>query len=79
MNQNLKNKLQTPLNKPVTKVVLGWTQGRADIPIWDEICIWAIEQFGLPGTRFEWHPGEDNMEFYFYDERDAIHFELRWG
>jgi hypothetical protein len=79
VNQNLKNKLQTPLNKPVTKVVLGWTQGRADIPIWDEICIWAIEQFGLPGTRFEWHPGEDNMEFYFYDERDALHFELRWG
>jgi len=79
VNQNLKNKLQTPLNKPVTKVVLGWTQGRADIPIWDEICMWAIEQFGLPGTRFEWHPGEDNMEFYFYDERDAIHFELRWG
>ena len=47
--------------------------------MWDEICIWTIEQFGLPGSRFEWHPKEDNMEFYFYDECDAIHFELRWG
>jgi hypothetical protein len=47
--------------------------------MWDEICMWAVETFGLPGERFEWHPAEDNMEFYFYDERDAIHFELRWG
>jgi hypothetical protein len=46
--------------------------------MWDEICIWTIEQFGLPGNKFEWHPKEDNMEFYFYDERDAIHFSLRW-
>ena len=79
MNQTLQDKLKTPLNKPITKVVLGWTQGRADIPMWDEICMWAVETFGLPGERFEWHPAEDNMEFYFYDERDAIHFELRWG
>jgi len=21
---------------------------------------------------------EDYMDFYFYDERDAIHFSLRW-
>lgn len=79
MNQNLKNKLKTPSNKQGTKVVLTWLQGYDDIPKWDKICIWAIEQFGMPGERFEWHPTEDHMEFYFYDERDAIHFELRWG
>ena len=79
MNQTLQNKSKTLSNKQATKVVLDWTQGRDSIPLWDEICIWAIENFGLPGERFEWHPAEDNMEFYFYDERDAIHFELRWG
>jgi hypothetical protein len=69
----------THLNKPATKVVLEWAKNRDSIPIWDEICAWAIENFGLPGNRFEWHPTEDYMEFLFYDEKDAIHFELRWG
>jgi hypothetical protein len=79
VNQTSQDKLKTPLDKPAIKVVLVWTKGRDSIPVWDEICIWAIEQFGLPGNRFEWHPTEDDMEFYFYNERDAIHFELRWG
>ena len=69
----------THLNKPATKVVLEWAKNRDSIPVWDEICAWAIENFGLPGNRFEWHPTEDYMEFLFYDEKDAIHFELRWG
>jgi hypothetical protein len=69
----------THLNKPATKVVLEWAKNRDSIPIWDEICAWSIENFGLPGNRFEWHPTEDYMEFLFYDEKDAIHFELRWG
>jgi hypothetical protein len=69
----------THLNKPATKVVLEWAKNRDSIPMWDEICAWAIENFGLPGNRFEWHPTEDYMEFLFYDEKDAIHFELRWG
>jgi hypothetical protein len=78
VNQTYKNKSKTPSNKQATKVVLDWVHGYDDIPMWDEICIWTIEQFGLPGNKFEWHPKEDNMEFYFYDERDAIHFSLRW-
>ena len=46
----------THLNKPATKVVLEWAKNRDSIPVWDEICAWAIENFGLPGNRFEWHP-----------------------
>jgi hypothetical protein len=69
----------THLNKPATKVVLEWAKNRDSTPIWDEICVWTVENFGLPGNRFEWHPTEDYMEFFFYDEKDAIHFELRWG
>ena len=69
----------THLSKQAIKVTLNWTKGRDSIPIWNEICAWAIEQFGLPGNRFIWRPTEDYMEFFFYDEKDAIHFELRWG
>ena len=74
---NIKSK--TPLNKPGIKVRLDWTPGRNSIPIWNEICAWAIEQFGLPGEKFEWHPTEEHMDFYFYDERDAIQLMLRWS
>jgi hypothetical protein len=37
-----------------------------------------METFGLPGDKFFTHMTEDYMDFHFYDERDAIHFSLRW-
>ena len=61
-----------------TRVRISW-QEKHDIPTWNETCAWAVEQFGLPGDRFETHATEDYMDFYFKDERDAIHFELRCG
>jgi len=64
--------------QPVTKVILEWREDRDDIPSWNEICAWTIEQFGLPGNKFIWHPTSEYMEFDFYDEKDAIHFMLRW-
>lgn len=78
MNQNLQNKSETPSHWRGTKVTLEWREGRDDVGAWNEICAWAIEQFGLPGTKFEWHPTEEYMEFFFYDEKDAILFNLRW-
>lgn len=45
---------------------------------WDIICVWAMETFGLPGDKYITHPHEDYMDFIFKDERDAIHFSLRW-
>jgi len=49
------------------------------ITSWNETCIWAIEQFGLPGDRFTTNTTEDYMDFYFRDEKDAIWFKLRWS
>jgi hypothetical protein len=57
-----------------TRVRISWKKG--DIIDWNETCAWAIEQFGLPGDKFEAHATEDYMDFYFKDERDAIHFSL---
>ena len=59
-----------------TRVRISWKKG--DIIDWDETCAWAIEQFGLPGGKYYTHSTEDSMDFYFYDEKDAIHFGLRW-
>jgi hypothetical protein len=38
-----------------------------------------MEQFGLPGDKFTWHATESHMDFDFIDEKDAIHFILRWS
>ena len=46
---------------------------------WNETCALAVEQFGLPGNRYFTHATEDYMDFYFFDERDAIMFELTCG
>jgi hypothetical protein len=60
-----------------TRVRISWAKG--NIIDWNETCAWAIEQFGLPGDKFEAHATEDYMDFYFKDERDAILFELARG
>lgn len=75
----LLEKYETPLKKLGTKVTLDWRDGRNDTEAWNEICAWTIEQFGMPGTRYTWHPSEDDMKFYFHHEEDAIHFMLRWS
>ena len=61
-----------------TRIRIPW-QTNHDIPTWNQKCAWAVETFGLPGDKFDTHAPEDYMDFYFKDERDAIHFELRWG
>ena len=61
-----------------TKVRIGW-QIDFQYNNWNEICVWAIEKFGLPGDKFETHATEEYMDFYFVNQRDAILFELTWG
>jgi hypothetical protein len=38
---------------------------------WNETCIMVIEVFGLPGSRFMFHPHQDYMEFSFTSKKDA--------
>jgi hypothetical protein len=74
----LPNELKTPSSKQGTKVRIPWKRGDT-ISDWDATCIWAIEHYGLPGFyKYYTHCTENYMDFYFYDEKDAIHFGLRW-
>jgi len=74
--QTLQKELKTPSKKQATKVRIPWKKGDK-ISDWDETCIWALEVYGVPGVKYYTHMTEDYMDFYFYDERDAIHFSLR--
>jgi hypothetical protein len=68
----------TPLLKMQgTRVRISWTVS-SGIPTCNDTCAWAIEKFGLPGDNFNTHCTEDYMDFIFKDEKDAIHFALRW-
>ena len=77
MIQILETKLQTLLNKQVTRVHFPWTKN-GEVTNWNEACAWAIEQFGFPGDKFRVNFIRDYMEFIFYNEEDAIYFSLRW-
>ena len=76
--KNLKDKSQIHSKSQGTRVRIPWQIGH-DIHQWNRTCVWAVEQFGLPGDRYETHATEEYMEFYFKDERDAIIFELTRG
>ena len=64
--------------KQATRVRVPWKKGATSY-MWTEITVFAIDNFGLPGERYYTKVTEDFMDFYFYDNKDAVHFELRWG
>ena len=62
--------------------IWGWqyVQNRElTIPEWDEISIYAIETFGLPGYRYITDISAERMKWSFKDPKDALMFKLRWG
>jgi hypothetical protein len=62
----------------MTTIRVPWKIGNT-INDWNEACIWAIEQFGLPGDRYTTHPDTNYMDFVFQSEKDAIYFALKYG
>ena len=54
---------------------VAWKNGDT-VSDWDEKCIWAIENFGLPGNKYITDLNERYMDFLFKDSQDAVHFSL---
>jgi len=46
---------------------------------WDEICIYAIEHYGLPGKNYVTDMSVDRMIWSFKDPKNALMFKLRWS
>lgn len=61
------------------KVKIEWKLGQDTTEWWDQVCIWAIEEFGLPGHKFKTELTEDYMIFDFNEKEDAALMLLRWG
>lgn len=60
-------------------VDVDWSLAQAREDWWDLICIYAIEEFGLPGDRFITEATPENLRFYFRDSHDAMIMRLRWA
>jgi hypothetical protein len=56
------------------RVRIPWNNQRD----WNRICIWAVEQFGLPGDRYMTHASSEHMDFDFVAAQDAEFFALKW-
>ena len=50
-----------------------------DIIGWDEVCIRAIELFGLPGERYITDIGGNCMDWIFKDSKDALLFKIKFS
>ena len=61
------------------RVKISWTLGQDTEEWWNEVCAWALEEFGLPGNKFVTHPTSEYMYFDFKDKEDAAIMALRWG
>jgi hypothetical protein len=60
-------------------VAVWWRKRMRTISRWDNVCIYAIEHYGLPGCRYITDISADRMIWSFKDPRDALMFKLRWS
>lgn len=69
----MKATLETP-----TTVCLTW-ELRDNMENWNDACAWALEQFGLPGGKFQTELTENWMKFKFRNPHDATIMALRFA
>ena len=60
-------------------VAVWWNEKTGTIAAWDNVCVYALEHFGLPGQRYITDISEHRMIWSFKDPRDALMFKLRWS
>ena len=62
-----------------TTVRISWSRTYDNSKMWNEVCVWAIEMFGLPGDKFIATANVNYMEFIFKSNKDALIMALRWN
>ena len=61
-------------------VTFKWKKEHDPEYSWNEACVWAMEQFGLPGEEtYLVQFSDDYLTFNFTESRDAILMKLRWS
>jgi hypothetical protein len=61
-------------------VNIKWgSDGLETITQWDQVCIWGIETFGLPGEKYVTDINDNSMTWMFRDPQDAVFFKLKFS
>jgi len=60
-------------------VRIAWKREFDNEQMWNDVCAWAIEYFGLPGDRFQTHANINYMDFVFNSNKDALLMSLMWN
>ena len=60
-------------------VRINWGPNMSTLSSWDEVTIWGIDRFGLPGTRYITDLSADYMTWIFRDPKDALIFRLKFA
>lgn len=60
-------------------VTIAWGRGSDTMDYWDNLSIYSIENFGLPGDRYVTDITADHMTWSFKSEQDALIFRLRFS
>ena len=58
---------------------INWGYRMDTISQWDDVAIWGIEMFGLPGERYLTEVNVNDMTWWFRTEQDRLMFVLRNG
>lgn len=56
-----------------------WTLGQDTDAWWNTVCVWVIENYGLPGDNYRTELSKDYMIFKFKEKEHAMITALRWG
>ncbi len=54
----------------MTEICVPWKSQSAIW--WNEICARIVDKFGLPGGKYTTEVSENEMKFFFRDEREAL-------
>jgi hypothetical protein len=60
-------------------VTIQWGRGADTMDYWDNLSIYSIEHFGLPGDRYVTDITADHMTWTFRSEHDALIIRLRFS
>ena len=60
-------------------VTILWGAGAENETQWNDISIWCIETFGLPGGRYITDISTEHMTWFFHQAKDAVFMTLKFG
>jgi hypothetical protein len=65
------------MERTMTSTVrIPWDRNYDNEVNWNEVCVRAIERFGLPGDKYTTHANIHYMDFIFKSNKDALMFAI---